>query len=89
MYAKLKKFIHSSLGRYIISILLGVGLASLFRKACESRNCLVFKGPSIDKLKDNIYDYNGKCYKFKENATKCNQKERQVDFENNSEEIKS
>jgi len=89
MYSKLKRLIHSSLGRYVISILLGVGLASLFRKACKSRNCMVFKGPAISKLKDNIYNYNGKCYQFKENAAKCNQKERQVVFENTLDEIES
>lgn len=81
MYIAISKILHSNLSRYIVSIILGLGLASLFRKACKERNCLVFKGPNIEKLKDNIYKYESKCYKFKENTSKCNQREKQIDFE--------
>jgi hypothetical protein len=85
MYIAIKKILHSNLARYIISVLLGLGLASLFRKACKERNCLVFKGPQIDKLKNKIYKHNDKCYKFKENSSKCGQRDRQVEFETRTE----
>jgi hypothetical protein len=85
MYIAIKKILHSNLARYIVSILFGLGLASLFRKACKERNCLVFRGPSIDKLKNKIYKYDNKCYKFNENTSKCGQKNRQIEFETNSE----
>ena len=41
----LRRLIYSDIGRIIISILLGLGLATLFRKVCNDRNCLVFKAP--------------------------------------------
>ena len=39
---ELKTFINSGKGRIILSILLGFGIATLFRKACKDRNCLNF-----------------------------------------------
>ena len=40
LYMYIKRFIYSKFGRYVISILLGLGLATLFRRACKERNCL-------------------------------------------------
>ena len=50
----LQRLIYSPFGRYAISIILGLGLASLFRKVCNERNCLVFKGPPIKEFKKDI-----------------------------------
>ena len=68
----LKEFVNSTRGKYVFSILLGLGLATLFRKACNSRNCLVFKAPTLSDIKDKIYGHNNKCYKFKEQTVSCN-----------------
>jgi hypothetical protein len=68
----LVKVIQSKTGRIIVSILLGLGLATLFRKVCNERNCLVFRPPDMDELRKNTYKYNNKCYQFKEKAMKCN-----------------
>ena len=67
----LKELINSTRGRYVFSLLLGLGLATLFRKACTSRNCLVFKAPSLEEIKKNIFGYNNKCYKFEEKNITC------------------
>ena len=71
MKLTLKDLINSTRGKYIFSILLGFGLASLFRKACSSRNCLVFKAPTLDSIKDKIFGYNNKCYTFTEQSSTC------------------
>ena len=42
MSFSLKQILNSARGKYVLSVLLGLGLATLFRKACISRNCLVF-----------------------------------------------
>ncbi len=68
---KLKEIIYSQRGKYLISILIGFGLATLFRGVCKSRNCLLFKAPSLDKVKEKIFSYNKKCYKFSEKNTSC------------------
>ena len=66
------KLIHTENGRYAISFILGMGLASLFRKICKDRNCLVFKAPPLSEVTSNTYAYGDKCYTFKEKLTKCN-----------------
>ena len=58
-------------GRIIISIILGLGLASLFKKVCHGRNCIVIKGPKPKELDNQIYKYEDKCYKYKAKQTKC------------------
>ena len=67
----LKQILNSSRGKYILSILLGLGLATLFRKACSSQNCLVFKAPSIENIRGKIFGYNNKCYKYTEQNSTC------------------
>jgi len=71
---------HSNNGKYAISIVLGFGLASLFRKVCKDRNCIVFHAPPLDEVSKNTYSYNNKCYKFNEKAMKCGSAEKEVSF---------
>ena len=76
----LRRLLESELGKNIISILLGLGLATLFRKVCKDRKCLVFKAPKIDDVKGQVFKFDGKCYKYREEATKCDPNKRIVDF---------
>ena len=80
----LSRLFNSREGKYIFSIILGLGLASLFRRACASRNCLVFKAPSLKSIKEQIFGFNEKCYKFAETSVSCqtdNNNIKTVDFE--------
>ena len=67
-----KKAIQTTNGKRVISILLGFGLASLFRKVCHDRTCLEFKAVTTSNIKDKIFKFNDKCYTFKETAVTCN-----------------
>jgi hypothetical protein len=80
MLTKVLKSIHTQNGKYAISFILGIGLASLFRKVCNDRNCIVFKAPALEEVTSNIYEYNNKCYSFKEHAVKCGNAEQEVEF---------
>ena len=60
----LKRLIYSDVGRIVISILLGLGLATLFRRVCKERDCLVFHAPEINKIKNQVFKFKNKCYKF-------------------------
>ena len=80
MMKNIINLVYTKFGRYIISILLGLGLASLFRKACNNRNCLKFKAPSLKLLDNKKYKYDNKCYKLKPNAVKCNSNKKRVHF---------
>ncbi len=75
------KFVHTETGKIIMSILLGLGLASLFRTVCKDKNCLIFNAPPLDEFKDKIYKSNGKCVKYNQVATKCSPNAKIVTFE--------
>jgi len=75
------KFVHTETGKIIMSILLGLGLASLFRNVCKDKECLIFHAPSLDDFKDKIYMDHGKCIKYKPVATKCNSNSKILDFD--------
>lgn len=80
MLTKVLNTIHTQNGKYAISFILGIGLASLFRKVCNDRNCILFKAPSLEEVTSNIYEYNNKCYRFKEHVVKCGNAEQEVPF---------
>jgi|TARA_B100000902_G_C27021509_1_gene769849 hypothetical protein len=76
----LRRLIYSDVGKYVFSILLGLGLATLFRKVCNDRSCLVFHAPHIDKIRGQVFDFDGKCYTFEEKAERCNQNKKILGF---------
>ena len=61
----------SESGSIIISVLLGLGLASIFRKVCKDGKCVVIKGPKIAETNQNIYKIDDDCYKYNTRSTKC------------------
>jgi Icc-related predicted phosphoesterase len=75
------KFVHTKTGKTLMSIILGFGLASLFRKICKEKNCLLFYAPPIEELDDKIYKSNGRCVKYKPVATKCSMNIKTLVFE--------
>jgi hypothetical protein len=81
MALHLSKFIHTETGKRIMSILLGLGLASLFRIVCKDKNCLLFHAPPLDEIKEKIYKSHGKCVKYNAVATKCDPKKKTLSFE--------
>jgi len=76
----LRRLIYSEVGKYIMSILLGLGLATLFRKVCNDRSCLVFHAPHINKIKGQVFNFDGKCYTFEEKAERCNENKKILSF---------
>jgi len=76
----LKRLIYSDVGRIVISIILGLGLATLFRKVCKERDCLVFHAPKLDKIKNQVFKFKDKCYKFEEEIEKCDDNKKIVNF---------
>jgi len=77
----LEKFVHTDTGKIIMSVLLGFGLASLFRKVCKDKQCLSFHAPPLEKIDDKIYKNGEKCVKYIPVPTKCSSIIRTVEFE--------
>lgn len=74
------KFVHTETGKTIMSLLLGFGLASLFRTVCKDKNCIVFNAPPLEEIKDKIYKYDKKCYKYTAVPAKCDANKKIVGF---------
>jgi hypothetical protein len=70
----LDKFVSSYTGKIIMSILLGIGLATFFRAVCQGKRCRVMTAPPIEDIDDQTYRFDGKCYKIEKNAVQCNKK---------------
>lgn len=76
----LAKFLHTHNGRYIMSVILGFGLATIFRTVCTGKNCIIFKAPPLDEIQDKVYKHQNKCYKFTPATTKCDKTKKTVTF---------
>lgn len=82
MFSNILKLFKTNYGKNIISIILGLGLASLFRNICKNKDCIEFYGPNIQDINNNIYKYNDKCYKFTNTSKKCDKSKKIITFKN-------
>jgi hypothetical protein len=76
----LNKFLHTHSGKYIMSVILGFGLATLFRTVCKGKNCLLFKAPPMDEIQDKVFKHQDKCYKFTPVTKKCDTNKKNVEM---------
>ena len=75
-----RELMASKIGKIAISILLGVGLASMFRKTCSDSECYEFKGPKQEEIKNSTYRFGDKCYSFAPQAVSCDSTKVEVKF---------
>ena len=68
----IRNFMTTDVGKNLFSILLGLGLSSIFRMACKGKNCVIYSSPEFNKeILDKVYLYDGKCYKYTPENVKC------------------
>lgn len=70
----LSNIMNDPVGRIIVSVVLGLGLASIFRKVCNGNSCVIVKGPSIEEIKKFYYKIEDDCYKYTPVASQCDRK---------------
>ena len=75
-----EKILHSETGKVFMSIILGLGFATLFRKMCNGRGCYKFIGPKFQEIKEKQYKFNDKCYTYTENAVSCDKNKKTLYF---------
>ena len=76
----LKRLLYSKHSKMIISVLLGIGLSTIFRKICNERNCLKFVAPNFDEIKGKTFKHNDECYQYQEKQAKCDDNKKKVSF---------
>jgi hypothetical protein len=79
----IRRILYNPYSSIIISIVLGFGLATLFRKSCSAKGCYVFKGPPMDKIDGKTFKMGDKCYKYNYAQQSCksdNTNKKVIDF---------
>lgn len=76
----IKRLIYSKYSKFFISILLGIGLSTIFRKVCNERNCIKFLAPDFNDIKGKIYKYENECYSYQESNTSCEDNKEKIPF---------
>ena len=74
----LEKFVHSHTGKILMSLLLGFGLATFFRASCKGKKCRIIEAPPMEEINDQLYKFDGQCYKIEKNAIKCDKQKTTV-----------
>jgi hypothetical protein len=75
-----KRLFYTDTGRIIISVLMGLGIATLFRKVCKDKNCIDFRGPTIVEVEGKTFQYDDKCYKYHARASKHDETKKHVEM---------
>ena len=75
----INNLLNSETGKVIISVILGLGFATLFRTVCKDKNCITFQGPVISEIDGKIYEFADTCYKYELKATHCDTNKQIVD----------
>jgi hypothetical protein len=55
----------------MVSLILGFGLAAIFRPLCKGPDCLVIRGPPVSELRGAVYQFGSKCVEFDAKAIEC------------------
>jgi hypothetical protein len=74
----LDKFVHSYTGKILMSVLLGIGLATFFREACKGKRCRLVSSPPMEEIDNQTYKFDDKCYKMEKSVIQCNSKYKTV-----------
>lgn len=77
----IRRLLYGEYSKIIISIILGFGLATLFRFSCDSMECLKFVGPHPSILKTKVFKYDDGCMKLKHKTVKCKDGMKRVRFQ--------
>ena len=57
--------------KIVFSVIWGLGLASLFRRVCKGRNCIIYRSPAINDIQGKIFGFNNKCYSYLPRLVTC------------------
>ena len=77
---KITNILKSYAGQIVISIILGLGISSMFRKSCNGENCRVFKAPHSKNIKGKIFKKDDRCYSVKEKNVTCDSNKRIIEY---------
>ena len=77
------RLLNIDVGKAFISFIIGIGIATIFRKVCKDGECITFKGPILSEIsEDKIFKHNNTCYKYKLKGTTPINEKQTIDIDN-------
>ena len=76
----IKGLIRSDRGKTSLAIIIGFGLATLFRKACKDKDCIRFVAPKDIRDTDKVYEHKSGCFSYAVQPATCEKGRRTVRF---------
>jgi hypothetical protein len=67
----LEQIFENKIGQIVVSVILGLGLATVFKRVCTGDNCIVIESPDMKEINKYYYKIDEQCYKYKPYATTC------------------
>lgn len=55
----------------LISLILGFGIAAIFRPLCKGPDCVVLRGPPVSEIRGAVYQFGTKCVEFLPKTVQC------------------
>jgi hypothetical protein len=55
----------------LLSIVLGFGIAAMFRPLCKGSECVILRGPPVGDIRGSVYQYGKKCVEFDAKPVPC------------------
>lgn len=55
----------------IMSFILGLGIAIMFRPMCKDGICKIEHGPKASSMNGSVYSFGNKCYLYKSKPVEC------------------
>jgi hypothetical protein len=56
---------------FLLSCVLGFGMAALLRPMCKGPDCVILRGPPISQVRNAVYQTGSKCHEFEAKVVKC------------------
>ena len=67
-----RKIMQDDVGSMVVSVILGLGLAALFQRACKGDACRVIKAPKMSEVQRHVYQVDAdSCYKYTPEVIPC------------------
>jgi hypothetical protein len=59
------------IGAVVVSVVLGLGLAALFKRTCVDGRCIIVRGPNVHETALHTYRLGEDCYRYTARPSPC------------------
>ena len=67
----IEDLLNTPMGQLVLSVILGLGLAAVFKKVCTGQNCIVVQSPDLKEIDKYYYKIDSTCFKYTPYVSEC------------------